>query len=105
MVATAKLKTPITIESLAEGYDEIGQPLSTWEVIHSCFAGIRQLNGYEALKAQTTISITKASVLIRFKPGIYPGSRVVTPDGTMNVEAVLPNRAGNSMTLICERVQ
>lgn len=105
MVAAAKLKTPITIESQVEGYDELGQPLSTWEVIHSCFAGIRHLSGYEAIKSNMMFSITKASILIRFRHGIYPGMRVVTPDGTMSVEAVLPNRAGNSMSLICERVQ
>lgn len=105
MVAAAKLKTPILIEARVEGYDELGQPLSTWESIHSCFAGIRHLSGYEALKANMQFSITKASVLIRFRAGIYPGMRVATPDGTMTIEAVLPNRAGNSMSLICERAQ
>ena len=105
MVAAAKLKTPITVEAQVEGHDALGQPRDTWAPIHACFAGIRLLSGYEALRANMMFSITKASVLIRFRPGIYPGMRVVTPDGTMTIEAVLPNRAGNSMSLICERTQ
>lgn len=105
MVAAAKLKTPIDIEAMVEGYDALGQPISTWEAVHSCFAGIRHLSGVEAIKADSSVSVTKASILIRFRNGIYPGMRVTTPDGTMNIEAVLPNRAGGAMTLICERVQ
>lgn len=105
MVAAAKLKTPILIESQVEGYDEIGQPLSTWESIYSCFASVRHLSGKEAIQADAAVSITKASILMRFRSGITPAMRVLTMGLTFNIEAVLPNKAGGEMTLICERVE
>ena len=104
MITASKLRTPIVIEALVESYDEIGQPVNEWETIITTFANVRHLSGSEAIKADASVSITKTSIIIRYRAGITPAMRVIGPHGIYHIEAVLPNKHNGEMTLVCERV-
>lgn len=105
MISSSKLRTPIVIEAMVETFDEIGQPVNAWETIITCFANVRHLSGSEAIKADASMSITKASIFIRYRAGITPAMRVIGPHGTYHIEAVLPNKHNGALTLVCERVE
>ena len=105
MVAAAKLRTPIAIQSPLEGYDELGQPIDAWDTFYSCFADLRHLSGLETIKAGASTSIVQASILMRYRSGITAGMRVIGPHGAYNVTAVLDNKHNGETTLLAERVQ
>lgn len=71
MLLTNKLRHKIDLQYLVEGYDEIGQPIEAWETLMRVSADIRFLGGFEAIKADSDVSITKASIRIR-KPLASP---------------------------------
>ena len=105
MIPASLLRTPIVIEERIQDEDELGQPIDTWQTVITCFASVRHLSGVESIKADASVSITKASIMIRYRAGLTNGMRVITPDGTFMVDAVMNNKKAGDTTLVCETVQ
>lgn len=105
MIPASALRTPIVIEERIQDEDELGQPIDTWQTVITCFASVRHLSGVEAIKADASVSITKASIMIRYRSGLNAGMRVIGPDGTFMVDAVMNNKKAGDTTLVCESVQ
>lgn len=110
MLLTNTLRHKIYLQYLVEGYDEIGQPIEAWETLMRVSADIQFLRGSEAIRADTNVSITKASIRIRkplASPFLAPSEPIasmrVNHDGELfNIVAALP--AQNHIDLICEKV-
>jgi SPP1 family predicted phage head-tail adaptor len=101
---TGSLNQRISIERHEVGQDEIGQPIEAWVPLYSVWANIRHLSGREAIKSDASVSITKASIRIRYLPGVDAGMRVSHGGKFYDIEAVLPNAIAGLSDLVCEVV-
>lgn len=69
------------------------------------WASIRHLSGVESIKADATVSTVKASIRIRWRPGLNAGMRVVHGLRVYNVTAVMPDVGGREyVDLVAEVV-
>ncbi|MGB4064250.1 MAG: phage head closure protein [Azonexus sp.] len=105
MISAGHLTERINIEQRPTTQDAIGQPVETWSLVAAVWASIRHPSGLSAIKADADVSIVKASIRIRFRAGIDAGMRVVHSATIYDIKAVLPNRAGGYVDLVCEVIK
>ena len=79
------------LQSPSQSVDALGQPIPGWTDVAMVWASIRHLSGVEAIKADATVSTVKASIRIRWRPGLNAGMRVVHDAQVYSIEAVLPD--------------
>lgn len=103
---TGTLKDRIEIEE----HRYIGQDPSTGEEIHGwnklydAWADIRHLSGLESIKAAAPTSTVKASIRLRYRPGINASMRIRHGATVYEIEAVMPgkHRYNKYIDLICK---
>jgi len=78
MINPGKLNKRIKIFKSSGGYDDYGEPLDTKEVVHECWASVRNKSGTEQFKAVTPFSKVVTSFLIRYTKKLI--------DTTMKIE-------------------
>lgn len=105
MISSGDLNKRVNIERRTAGYDDLGQPVDTWEIVAAVWGSIRYPSGVAAIKSGADVSIVKASIRIRYKAGLDAGMRASADGQVFNVVAVLPNRSQGYVDLVCERVQ
>lgn len=89
-----QLRSVVTIERRGSGYDEVGQPVTTWSTFATVRGDVRHLSGTETIKADAVAPVVKASIRIRYRADIDAGMRVVLGAKTYEIRAVLPDEAG-----------
>jgi SPP1 family predicted phage head-tail adaptor len=101
-----QLNRKITIQSIGSSVDSIGQPVETWSTFATTWANIRFLNGVESVKADAEVSVSKASIRIRYRQDITAAMRVSYNSITYQIKAVLPDEAKRDhVDLVCEVVK
>jgi SPP1 family predicted phage head-tail adaptor len=94
----------ITIQQLNAGQDVLGQMVRIWsDVGVGISADVRYLTGLQAIKADATTSVTKASVRLRYR-FLNAGMRVLFENVILDVRAVLPDPRKVYVDLVCEVV-
>lgn len=97
------LNRRVTIQQLVDGQDAIGQPGMVWEDVASVWANVRYLNGTETVKADSPVSVAKASIRIRRRAGITAGMRATLGTTYFDIKAVLPDEVyRDRVDLACE---
>lgn len=98
-----RLKTRITILKKISFKDSNGVMCHDWIKYKSLWADVRQQSGIEAIKADKIISITKASIRIRFNKSIDQSMRVIIDnDMTYEINAIIHDLQNNDYSdLIC----
>ena len=95
-----------TLQSRVETKDESTGALGvTWADFETGVrADIRYLGGLEALKADAPTAIRKASIRIRFRPGVVESMRFVETSGsTFDIKSIaLDDTGARHIDLICE---
>jgi SPP1 family predicted phage head-tail adaptor len=105
MMRAGRLNKRITIQQLAAGQDEIGQPVQTWTTVATVWADICHQSGLEAIKGDAVTSLIKASIRIRYRNDLNAGMRAVYGATAYNILAVLPDVSGKEyVDLACEVV-
>ena len=100
-----QLRNVVTIEQRGSGYDEAGQPVTTWTTFATVRADVRHLSGTETIKADAVASVVKASVRVRWLEGVKAGMRVKVGGAVYEIRAVLPDVARREhVDLVCEVV-
>ena len=100
-----RLNRRCQLQSPSQSVDELGQPIPGWTDVATVWASIRHLSGVESIKADAAVSTVRASIRIRWRPGLNAGMRVVHDAQVYNVEAVLPDAGGREyVDLVCEAV-
>ncbi len=102
---SGNLKFRISLEK----YQYIGQDPSTgeelrdWVKLYDAWADIRHLSGLESIKAAAPTSTVKASIRLRYRPGINASMRIRHGETIYEIEAVLPgkHRYNKYIDLIC----
>ena len=103
-MSIGQLRHRITIEQLGTAQDALGQPVQTWSaVVTAISADVRYLSGLQAIKADASTSLVKASIRLRYRP-LHAGMRVLFENTTFDVRAVLPDARKAYVNLVCEVV-
>ena len=93
------------LQSPSQSVDELGQPIPGWTDVATLWASIRHLSGVESIKADAAVSTVRASIRIRWRPGLNAGMRVVHGAQVYGIEAVLPDVGGREFVdLVAEVV-
>ena len=104
----ARLKKRITLQVLAAGQDEAGQPMDVWEnfVIDTpdgkIAAEVRDVSGREFVSAGATQNQALTTITIRYRAGVLPKMRALHGADTYSIEAVL-GQDQRTLTLMCSR--
>jgi SPP1 family predicted phage head-tail adaptor len=103
---TLPLNTRVTIQQRGTGTDAIGQPLpDDWTLLAVVWANVRHVSGLQAIKADTPVSVVKASVRIRWRTDVHAGLRLLVGAQVYNIAAVLKDMQGHGFVdLVCELV-
>ena len=98
------LKNWVTIQRPGTIKDELGQLMPGWLVLDSVWADIRFQSGLEMARADTTVSVLKASIRIRQRTDVLANMRVVDDEGRIyEIKAVVPNKQSRQfIDLVCE---
>lgn len=94
----------VTIQSLTEGQDEIGQPITTWADVATVWADVRHPSGLSTIKADADVSIVKASVRIRHRADITSGMRLTHGGQAYDILAILPDGRRMFLDLVCQAI-
>ena len=86
-----QLKNKVTLQTLTETVDPIGQPINTWVDVATVWADIRYLSGLESIKSDADVSIAKVSIRVRYRADIKPSMRAVCDGVIYQIKAVLPS--------------
>ena len=98
------LKSWITIQQPGTVKDELGQLVPGWLQLDSVWADIRFQTGLDLARADTTVSVVKASIRIRQRTDVLANMRVVDDEGRIyEIKAVVPNKQSHQfIDLVCE---
>lgn len=99
----ATLRDRVTLQTLSEGTDEIGQPLTTWLDDAILWADVRYLSGMSAIKAGADVSLSKVSIRLRARD-VSPAQRIKFGATVFAIQAVLPDAKRVFVDLVCQAV-
>lgn len=105
MMRAGRLNSRVTIQQRTDTQDSIGEPVPTWSTLAAVWADVLHNSGIEAVKADSSTSVVKASIRIRFRSDVKASMRVVKGADIYEIKAVLPDQGRVYCDLVCERVQ
>lgn len=98
-----QLRNVVTIEKRGEGYDEAGQPVTTWSTFATVRGDVRHLSGTETIKADALTPAVRTSIRIRWLEGVTAGMRAQVNDSVYEIRAVMPEMGKRRFVdLVCE---
>jgi SPP1 family predicted phage head-tail adaptor len=98
-------KCKVTLQSLVDGQDEIGQPGLVWADVATVYAAIRAQSGIEAVRADAPASISAVSIRIRRRAGVAATMRVKYGAVVYEIVAVAPPDGNKQyVDLVCRVV-
>jgi SPP1 family predicted phage head-tail adaptor len=71
-----RLDRKITIESVTETRDGVGQPTETWSTFATVWATKKEMGGKEMMAANQTVAESAAIFTIRYLSGVTPKMRI-----------------------------
>lgn len=101
-----RLNRKIMLQRLAEGQDENREPLTDWVDVAAVWANIAAKSGLETTLSDTSVSIARYSIRIRYRPQTTAAMRVMCGSAIYQINAVLHDEAYRQYTdLVCERLE
>lgn len=98
-----QLRNVVTIEKRDEGYDEAGQPVTSWKTFATVRGDVRHLSGTETIKADALTPAVRTSIRIRWLEGVTAGMRAQVNDSVYEIRAVMPEMGKRRFVdLVCE---
>lgn len=98
-----QLNHRVTIQSRGATVDAVGQPVEAWNTFAVVWANVKFQRGLESLKADSTTSVARASIRIRYRGDIDTSMRVLQGSTVFNIISVLPQKP-DYVDLACEVV-
>lgn len=99
-LSAGSLNRRILIQKRAEGTDEAGGPLLTWDDVATVWANVAGDTGLATIRASGDLPapIKRYSFRIRFREGLDEGMRVVYGGQNFDIKAVRMDYAGREWT-------
>ena len=83
--------------------DDYGEPVEGWQEVDEIWGNVRHLSGLETVRGGAQTSEVRASVRVRFKPGISAAMVADVEGKTYQIDAVLVDVKNREyMDLICK---
>jgi SPP1 family predicted phage head-tail adaptor len=101
MTLAHRLSARAVIESRSSTRDAAGQPALSWSTVASVWAQIKPINGRAFFAAAAVQSEVKTEIVIRARTDVTPAMRLTIGGRIYDIEAVLPQRGGRELLLIC----
>lgn len=100
-----KLNTRISIRRQDEVRSGGGQVVGQWVEHAATWADVKFPSGLGAIKADSDVSLVRASMRIRFRDDIRSDMRVVTGGLVFDIQTVLPDLARREyVDLVCQSI-
>lgn len=98
-----KLNRRVTIQQKTVVYDELHQPVSgSWTDLATVWASVLHISGIETIKAGADVSVTQASIRIRYRSGLDSSMRVLFDGKTYDIRGVLDDANREYTDLVCD---
>ncbi|MFD0669718.1 phage head closure protein [Ramlibacter sp. MAHUQ-53] len=94
----------VLLQQLGETRDALGQVVKSWATVAEVWANVRHTTGAEAIRGGAEIAAIKASIRIRYRPGVTEAMRVVEGATVYEIKAVL-EQDRKALDLVCEVVR
>jgi SPP1 family predicted phage head-tail adaptor len=102
-ISSGRLKDRIDIQQRTTTQDATGQPIESWTtVLPGCAAEILHVSGLQTIKGGADVSIVKVSIRLRYRTDIDETMRVLHGSTLYAINALLPNRSGGWLDLVCQ---
>ena len=102
-VFAGQLQHRVTLQQRATTLDAAGQQALTWSDVATVWADIRYVSGLEAVKSDAPVSVSRASIRIRWRSGVTAAMRVLYGSRVFDINAVLPDDGDATyLELACE---
>lgn len=100
-----RFRTRVMLQERTSGFDDLGQPVSTWSDVAPLWADVRSNSGLQTLKADMETSVVKFSIRVRYREGITSAMRFTQGSTVYQIDAVLPDVARRQyVDLVCKVV-
>lgn len=97
-----QLDQRITVDRLEQGFDEIGQPFTSWAPLFTVWAAVEPLAGREYIAAAAAQSEVTTRIRLRFRPGVTSADRVSHEGREYNIVSVIDYKSANrELVLMC----
>lgn len=99
-----RLNRRIRIERHDGSLDALNGPdPDGWKLVVEVWANIRHLSGVESIRSDQASSFVRASMRIRYRPGIDAAMRVVYRGQVYEIKSVLPGEEHRDrLDIVCE---
>ena len=105
MTTASQLRSLVSVQRMAAGTDDLGQPNGAWTELVKLRADIRHPSGLEQLRGDGIVSRLRASIRVRLRSDITPAMRVVHGSTVYEIKAALPDLQTRAyLDLVCEAV-
>lgn len=83
------LRHRIELQKLVTTENEWGDPVKEWRTIATVWALVEALGGRLYFEAQQTVAQSDHRMIIRYRPDVEPGMRVLHGGKSLEIQAVL----------------
>ena len=98
------LRERITIQQNAPTRDGFSADVDHWSTFATLWAKVETVSGAEAIEQQRAAALLTYKITLRYYPGITPDMRVSWRGSLLNINAIIDDRAGGDMQLVCSEV-
>lgn len=98
------LRHRVTLQRFKQGQDAYGGPVETWTDVATIWASVDAVNGREFFAGRQVQSEVTHKITIRHRPDVTSEMRVAHGGKVFGIEAVLPDRRGTRLVLMCKEV-
>lgn len=100
---SGSLNRRVVIKRESTTLDEYGEPVPGWVDVAEMWGDVRHLSGMELVRSGVEVSEVRASIRVRFKPGISAAMLADVEGKTYQINAVLVDVKNREyMDLICK---
>ena len=104
-IRTGRLNRRITLQQPVTAQNSYGEKVVTWEGVCTVWAGVEAIRGEEFFTARQHGAETSHKIVIRNPGFAVPATwRAVAGETVYEIEAVIPQTAGDVVELMCKVV-
>lgn len=98
-----RLRDRLTLQAYVEGRDAIGGITQDWQEVRKIWGEVRGVSGRAFLSASAEQAEVTAEILMRYRPDIEAGMRLVRGTDVYTIVAPLPDAKRTELSCMCTR--
>lgn len=98
-----RLRDRLTLQAYVETKDAIGGTVQEWQDVRKVWAEVRGVSGRNFMSASAEQAEITSEILMRYRPGIEAGMRLVRGTDVYTIVAPLPDAKRTELRCMCTR--